>query len=106
MENKNNLERFAMATITKDEIMILAKLSRLTIYEHELPELQKHVEDVLTYARRVTEVARDVTDVVPGPSNVFRDDQVVPVDVEPIMAQAPEREGNYFVVPRILEHNE
>jgi Asp-tRNA(Asn)/Glu-tRNA(Gln) amidotransferase C subunit len=38
--------------------------------------------------------------------NVFREDVIVQTDPEPILAQAPEREGNYFVVPRILESNE
>jgi aspartyl-tRNA(Asn)/glutamyl-tRNA(Gln) amidotransferase subunit C len=106
MENKNYLIRGAMATVSKQEILLLAQMSRLAIHDHELDDLIKHVEDVLNYAHRVTRVARDVDEPSTRPSNVFRADTVVPVEVEPILRQAPEREGNYFVVPRILEHNE
>ena len=95
-----------MATVSKEEIMILASLSRLHVYEDELEELTQHVQAVLTYAQRVTQVAREIPDPLPVLSNVFRADAVVPVDVAPLLAQAPEREGNYFVVPRILESTE
>lgn len=95
-----------MATVTKEEIVILAQLSRLKIYEHELDGLTKHVEDVLTYARRVTEVAREISDPLAHPSNIVRNDEVRAVDIEPILSQAPEREGNFFVVPRIIETTE
>jgi aspartyl/glutamyl-tRNA(Asn/Gln) amidotransferase C subunit len=106
MENKSYLERGAMATVSKQEILILAQMSRLAIHEHELDDLVKDVEDILTYAHRVTQVARDVTEPSTRSSNVFRADAVVAVDTEPLLRQAPEREGNYFVVPRILEQNE
>lgn len=106
MENKSNLERDVMATITKEEIITLATLSRLAIHEDELPQLQQHVAQVLDYARCVADVAHDVTEIIPTQTNVFRDDVAISVDTQQIMAQAPEREGNYFVVPRILDHTE
>lgn len=95
-----------MATVSKEEIMMLASLSRLHVYEDELDELTAHVEAVLTYAQRVTQVAREVAEPQALPSNVFRADTVTSADVAPLLAQAPEREGNYFVVPRIIESTE
>lgn len=95
-----------MASITKEEIMTLATLSRLAIHADELPALQRHVAEVIAYARRVAQVIRDVDEIIPGHSNRVRDDVAVSGNTELIMAQAPEREGNYFVVPRILEHTQ
>jgi len=95
-----------MATVSRQEILLLAQMSRMAIYDHELDGMIKHVEDVLNYAHRVTQVARDVTEPSTRLSNVVRADTVEAVDAEPLLRQAPEREGNYFIVPRILEQNE
>ncbi len=95
-----------MAIVSKQEILLLAQMSRLAIHDHELDDLIKHVEDVLSYAHRVTQIAQDGDESFIHPSNVVRADVVVAGNPEPILRQAPEREGNYFVVPRILEHTE
>jgi aspartyl/glutamyl-tRNA(Asn/Gln) amidotransferase C subunit len=62
-----------------------------------------HIEQVLTYAKRVTEIVKDVPDTSLGNVNVFREDSAIKTDPESILMQAPQREGDFFVVPRILE---
>ncbi len=95
-----------MAKITKDEVLKIARLSHLTIHESEIIPLIKQLEEVLSYAERVREVATDIEEPSPKNVNVFREDVVVKTDPEPILAQAPERAGDYFVVPMILESGE
>ena len=92
-----------MAKITREEVIKIARISAITLKEDEIESLISRMEKVLTYAERVEEIAQIVE--VPSHKNVniFRPDLVVSQNPEPILAQAPERAGNYFVVPMILE---
>jgi len=96
-----------VANITKQELLHLAQLSRISLHENELEPLVKDIDAVLTYAARVKEIAADVQEVAIYKNvNVFREDQVKPTDPEPLLAQAPAREHNFFVVPVIIESQE
>ncbi|HEV2600674.1 MAG TPA: Asp-tRNA(Asn)/Glu-tRNA(Gln) amidotransferase subunit GatC [Candidatus Babeliales bacterium] len=94
-----------MAKITKDELLKLARISQLDIHDDEIEPLLAQLDSVLSYAARVKEVPFDYDDACHGLSNVFRQDSVVQTNPESILALAPEREDNFFVVPRILESN-
>jgi len=91
--------------ISRDEILKLARMSRLALHEDEIEPLAKQVEQVLTYAERITELAADVEEPSTKNVNVFREDVAVPQSPEPILAQAPERESSFFAVPAILENS-
>jgi aspartyl-tRNA(Asn)/glutamyl-tRNA(Gln) amidotransferase subunit C len=95
-----------MTKVSREEIIYIAKISKITIHEDEIDTLIDQVGEVLNYAQRVKDIAADVQEPPVKNVNVFREDVIVQTDPEPILAQAPEREGNYFVVPRILESNE
>lgn len=95
-----------MAKVTREEILKIAQMSQLDIHKDEIEQLMSQVEQVLSYAERVKEIATQIQEQPDKNVNVFREDVVVRTDNEPILAQAPEREGNYFVVPMILEGNE
>lgn len=94
-----------MQKITKQELISLAHLSRLALTEQELSVLGHQIDAVLEYARRVKDVADLSLGEVPSHKNcnVFREDIVIKTNPKDILAQAPEREQNYFVVPVILE---
>jgi aspartyl-tRNA(Asn)/glutamyl-tRNA(Gln) amidotransferase subunit C len=93
-----------MAIITKEEVLNIARLSRITIHEDEVDGVLKQLEAVLQYAARVNEVATAKQAPLPQNVNVMREDVVIPFDAERIKAEAPEVEADYFVVPAILEH--
>lgn len=95
-----------MAKVTREEILKIAQMSQLDIQKDEIEPLMSQVEQVLNYAERVKEIATQIQEQPDKNVNVFREDVIVRTDNEPILAQAPEREGNYFVVPMILEGNE
>ena len=95
-----------MTKISKEEILRIARLSRLDIHEDEINPLMKRLDEVLTYAERVREVAADVDEPSSKNMNVFREDIVVKTDPKPILSQAPAQEEDYFVVPAILEDSE
>lgn len=95
-----------MTKITKEEVLKIAKMSHLELHEDEIPALIKQLDDVLSYAERVKEVSGLSQEAPVRNVNVMREDVAIQSDPERILAQAPEREGNYFVVPAILDHNE
>ena len=94
-----------MKKISKEELLKLAHISRLELDEQEIPDLMQQMQDVLSYAERVTEVVNSVIGEEPSSKNinVFREDVVDRTDAESILAQAPEREENFFVVPVIID---
>lgn len=97
-----------MTRITKDDVRKLARISAIEISEGELDGLTKHLEAVLQYASSLSEVAQ-----MPHPTvdllhtvNRIREDQSQSFDTECLLEVAPEREGNFFVVPVIIKHQE
>jgi aspartyl/glutamyl-tRNA(Asn/Gln) amidotransferase C subunit len=93
-----------MTKISKEEILKLAAISNIKILPHEIEPLARQLEDVLTYAVRVTELAVDVQEPSMKNVNIFREDVVVATDPELVRAQAPARDHDFFVVPAILEN--
>lgn len=94
-----------MTKISRKEILKIAQLSRLELRDDEIPALMSQLERVLTYAERVQEIVGKVEEPSSRNVNVFREDVIVRCDAQEILAQAPEREGDYFVVPKIIESN-
>lgn len=92
-----------MTKITKQELLKIAQSSALKLYDNEVEQLVKQLDAVLTYAARVKDIAQDIETITEKNVNVLREDVVVHTSNESILAQAPEREENYFVVPMILE---
>lgn len=105
LENSKSLkQRKTMPhIITKEEVEKIARLPHIALSETEITDAMKHLEAVLSYAARVQEIAKDVDVDSLKNCNVERDDIVIPTDPQTILAQAPEREGDFFVVPVIIE---
>ncbi len=90
--------------ISREEALKIAHISRLALDEEEIDRVVQQLQEVLAYAQRVQELAGDLSDQPSNKnSNIMRADAVVPSDPEKMLERAPEREENYFVVPRILD---
>ena len=92
--------------ITREEVLKMAKIARITVKEHEIDLFVKQVSDVLGYAQRVQELALELKDCVPtGNTNVnfFREDKERLYEASLLLQRAPEQEAGYFVVPKIIE---
>lgn len=92
-----------MTLITREEVLKIARMSHIELKNNEIEPLMRQLEQVLTYAHRVVEVAGVVQSDRYKQKNIMRPDEAVLQPAEPLLAQAPEREGNFFVVPAILE---
>jgi aspartyl-tRNA(Asn)/glutamyl-tRNA(Gln) amidotransferase subunit C len=91
--------------ITKEEVIKIAQISRIAIQQEEVESLTQQLQDVLSYAQVVKDVANQLLDQPSNRNiNFLRDDVVVTTDSEIFLSRAPEREENYFVVPKILDN--
>jgi aspartyl-tRNA(Asn)/glutamyl-tRNA(Gln) amidotransferase subunit C len=85
----------------------VARLARLELTDEEKATLKTQLGVILEHAARVSEVA--TADVPPTASairrpNVFRDDVPEPsLPLEAVLRNAPDREGDRFRVPKIVE---
>lgn len=93
-----------MAKVTKEEILKIAEMTRVSIEQHELDSIIAQFNSVLNYAERVVEIAKDVETKRDKNINCIRQDVVIPTDSHKILAQAPQSEDNYFVVPKFIDN--
>ena len=93
--------------ITQELVDHVARLARLDLTGEEAERMQAQLGDILGYIGLLDEL--DLADVQPTSHviemvNVMRDDEVKPsLPVEKGLANAPEKEGTSFKVPRIIE---
>lgn len=94
-------------TISREEVEHVARLARLELTPREVELFREQLSVVLERAQRIQSLPLDDVEPTSHPvdvRNVFRDDVVVPPDPpEAILENAPERSGDLFRVPRILE---
>jgi aspartyl-tRNA(Asn)/glutamyl-tRNA(Gln) amidotransferase subunit C len=89
--------------ITRDEVLHVAKLARLALTEDEIAKFQQQLSAILEAVSKVDEL--DLSDVEPTAhplelSNVWAADEPRPsLPVEEALANAPDREDDYFRVP-------
>lgn len=92
--------------LTEEQVRHVAKLSRLRLEPAEVTAMAQQLSHVLDYISKLNEL--DVTDIQPmthpmDVTNVLRED--TPEDglpVEAILANAPEKDPPYFMVPKVL----
>lgn len=99
-----------MTTITRDEVVKLATISSLDMREHEIDELVRELQVVLTYVSSLQKVVQAYETHPQGHDairtvNVMRPDAPVAFDAQRIMERAPVREEDYFVVPIIVKQS-
>jgi len=93
-----------VAKVTKEEILKIAEMTRVSIEEHEIESIITQFNAVLTYAERVVEIAKDADVKRDKNINCMRPDVVIPTDSKEILEQAPQSEDNYFVVPKFIDN--
>ncbi len=95
-----------MATLSHDEVAHVAHLARLGLSEAELSRLEGQLNHILEQYAKLAELDTDA--IAPTAQtieleNILRDDVVSPsLSVEAALANAPERQGDFIVVPAIL----
>ncbi|RJP25760.1 MAG: Asp-tRNA(Asn)/Glu-tRNA(Gln) amidotransferase subunit GatC [Deltaproteobacteria bacterium] len=93
--------------ITREEVLHVARLARLALPDAEVDRLRDQLSALLDYMKQLDRL--DTRDVVPTSHAVemgtpFREDEARPFgDRESLLKNAPDRAGDFFRVPRIIE---
>ena len=96
-----------MADLTRDDILKLARLSRLKLTDDEVDEFQKEISAILGYVQQLDNV--DTTGLKPtyqvtGLKNVSRKDELIDYGVtqDELLKNVPARDKAYIKVKRML----
>jgi len=93
--------------MSQTQVEQVATLARLALHGEEAEQFGKELSKIFSYIEKLNEL--DTSDIEPTShvlplSNVFREDKVLPsLPVEEALANAPERDGIFFKVPKIIE---
>ena len=92
--------------ITRDEVAHVAQLARLNLGEEQMERLTGQLNDILSSMEKLNQLD---TSGVPSTNHALdltgamREDQVKPsLERDRVLANAPESNGESFVVPRVI----
>jgi aspartyl-tRNA(Asn)/glutamyl-tRNA(Gln) amidotransferase subunit C len=96
-----------MAELTLEDVLKLARLSRLRLSDGEVREFQKEISAILAYVEMLNKA--DTTGLKPtyqvtGLKNVSREDKVINygASTEQLLKNLPDRENNYIKTKRVI----
>jgi len=93
--------------ITKDTVKYVAHLARIELVPKELETLSQQLQEILGFIDKLKQV--DIKDIPPTShilpiNNVLRDDSSAEsLSNEKALENAPQRQGNFFGVPKVIE---
>ena len=91
----------------KKSLLKLGKLARISISEDKLNNLSKDLNSILEFVDQLKEIKTDQVDPTSNSLNQkleVRDDKVENKNsTEDVLENAPEKEMNFFVVPKVIE---
>ena len=93
--------------LSKEELLLIAKLSDLKIADDEIDDYLKKVDDILEYTEIINNAPIEGLGETIGANdnyNVFRKDEPVQFDNIPgIMENCEETERNMYKIPKVIE---
>lgn len=93
--------------ISRDEVEYLGHLARLQLSGEELQRFTSQLDEILGYVEKLKQVPVEgvsPTSHVLELADVFREDEPRPsLKTETALAAAPERQGPFFKVPRVID---
>jgi aspartyl-tRNA(Asn)/glutamyl-tRNA(Gln) amidotransferase subunit C len=99
-----------MARIEQSEVERIADLARLELSRDEVERMTSELEAILAYVESLRELDTDDVEptyhAIPMPTPLRDDRAAEPLAPERVLANAPEREGFAFVVPKVLDEDE
>ena len=91
----------------KKSLLKLGKLARISISDDKLNNLSKDLNSILEFVDQLKEIKTDQVDPTSNSLNQkleVRDDKVdTKNSAEDILENAPEKELDFFVVPKVIE---
>jgi aspartyl-tRNA(Asn)/glutamyl-tRNA(Gln) amidotransferase subunit C len=94
-------------SLTPDKVRWVAHLARLELSDAELETMTRQLSAILDYVQQLKEVPTDGVEPLAHPlpiHDVFRDDVPAPsLTVDAALANAPQRQGDFYSVPAVLD---
>jgi aspartyl-tRNA(Asn)/glutamyl-tRNA(Gln) amidotransferase subunit C len=85
----------------------IAKLARIRIEESQLPQLERELNGILGWIEQLNEVNVEGVEPLTGGAQMalkLRDDVVTDGGIsEQVLANAPDRVGDFYTVPKVVE---
>jgi aspartyl-tRNA(Asn)/glutamyl-tRNA(Gln) amidotransferase subunit C len=93
--------------ISKEVVDYVAHLARIELEPQELEKLSGQLNDILKFIDKLA--ALDTQNIPPAShilplSNILREDNLrASLKIEQVTENAPQKSGNFFVVPKVIE---
>lgn len=97
-----------MTEITVDDVLKLARLSKIQLTEEELNEFSEEFSQIIKYVEQLSNVdvkGLEPTSQVTGLTNVMRADELIDygVSIDDLLKNVPDLESNQIKVKRVIE---
>jgi aspartyl-tRNA(Asn)/glutamyl-tRNA(Gln) amidotransferase subunit C len=94
-------------SVDADTVRRIAHLARIKVADHEIEHLRGELNAILAFVEQLAEVnvagVEPMTSVTPMQMKKRPDVVNDGGDVEAVLANAPAREGDFFLVPKVVE---
>jgi aspartyl-tRNA(Asn)/glutamyl-tRNA(Gln) amidotransferase subunit C len=96
-----------MADLTRDDVLKLARLARLTITDEEVEKYRVELSEILKYVEQLQSAdveGLEPTSQVTGLKNVMREDEVIDYGLTPddLLRIAPNKQDRHVKVKRMI----
>lgn len=92
--------------LEREDVLKLAKLSRLSVSEEEIPGLVKHLDGMLAHMESLRSLdlsaVEPMTGIEDGVMELREDVPVQGLSSEEAFRNAPEMEAEHFVIPKVI----
>lgn len=93
--------------VTKKDVEYVAELARLEFSEDEISKFTGDLNVILEYVNKLNELDTENVRPLQNPlpiENAFRDDDIrQSLKRDDVLMNAPESQGGYFKVPKVIE---
>ena len=94
-------------SINKDTIKKISKLARISVTNDETDRLEKDLNSILKFVEQLKELNTDKVEPISSVSDqdlTMNKDEVKKINgKDDILKNAPEKNSNYYVVPKVIE---
>lgn len=91
-------------SVSKEDVLKVAHLSRIKIDPNQINEIQENLNNILNFVEQLNEVDCSNIDKTIEYSSKLHERQDIAQKCDPsIMNNAPQKEYNMFVVPKVVE---
>jgi aspartyl-tRNA(Asn)/glutamyl-tRNA(Gln) amidotransferase subunit C len=92
-------------SISKEEVIKIAKLSRLELKEDEVEFFSTQMKNILDFVNKLNEVKAELIEEYSNSTPLREDEPEASLEVDKVLLNAPAKRLNMFEVPKIVDAN-